>query len=114
MKISKEDILQIVKEEIEKLVEGKRTTLEIPLRDKPKVSKLMKSLRLKPGKDWTTRFMGMITLSGFMGYIFLVTLQPPEQNSEALINLVLGYLGGLASAIISFYFGASHTSDKGD
>ena len=36
------------------------------------------------------------------------TLQPPEQNSEALINLVLGYLGGLASAVISFYFGASH------
>jgi len=27
---------------------------------------------------------------------------------------VLGYLGGLASAIISFYFGASHTSDKGE
>jgi len=25
---------------------------------------------------------------------------------------VLGYLGGLASAIISFYFGASHTGDK--
>ena len=37
-----------------------------------------------------------------------------EQNSEALINLVLGYLGGLASAIISFYFGASHTNDKGE
>ena len=36
----------------------------------------------------------------------------PEQNSEALINLVLGYLGGLASAIISFYFGSSHTGDK--
>ena len=44
-----------------------------------------------------------------MGYIFFVTLQPPEQNSEARINLVLGYLGGLASAVISFYFGASHT-----
>ena len=51
-------------------------------------------------------------MGGFLGYIFLVTLQPPEQNSEALINLVLGYLGGLASAIISFYFGASH-KDKG-
>jgi hypothetical protein len=25
---------------------------------------------------------------------------------------VLGYLGGLASAIISFYFGASNTPDK--
>jgi len=29
-----------------------------------------------------------------------------------LINLVLGYLGGLASAVISFYFGASNTKDK--
>ena len=63
-------------------------------------------------KDWTARIMGIVVVGGFMGYIFLVTLQPPEQNSEALINLVLGYLGGLASAIISFYFGASHTPDK--
>ena len=61
-------------------------------------------------KDWTARIMGIATVGGFLGYIFLVTLQPPEQNSEALINLVLGYLGGLASAVISFYFGASHTS----
>ena len=53
-----------------------------------------------------------MTLSGFMGYIFLVTLQPPEQNSEALINLVLGYLGGLASAVISFYFGASQSKRR--
>ena len=65
-------------------------------------------------KDWTARIIGLVTIGGFLGYIFLVTLQPPEQNSEALINLVLGYLGGLASAIISFYFGASHTSDKGE
>jgi len=63
-------------------------------------------------KDWTARIMGIVVVGGFMGYIFLVTLQPPEQNSEALINLVLGYLGGLASAIISFYFGASHKPDK--
>ena len=63
-------------------------------------------------KDWTARIMGIVVVGGFMGYIFLVTLQPPEQNSEALINLVLGYLGGLASAVISFYFGASNTPDK--
>ena len=68
--------------------------------------------RVKFSKDWTTRTLGFITISGFMGYIFLVTLQPPEQNSEALINLVLGYLGGLASAVISFYFGASNASGK--
>ena len=68
--------------------------------------------RGKFNKDWTARIMGISVVGGFMGYIFLVTLQPPEQNSEALINLVLGYLGGLASAVISFYFGASNTSDK--
>ena len=62
-------------------------------------------------KEWTARIIGVATIAGFLGYIFLVTLQPPEQNSEALINLVLGYLGGLASAIISFYFGASHKGD---
>jgi uncharacterized protein (DUF885 family) len=65
-------------------------------------------------KDWTARIIGITVVGGFMGYIFLVTLQPPEQNSEALINLVLGYLGGLASAIISFYFGASNTSKNDD
>ena len=63
------------------------------------------------GKDWTPRIMGIAVVGGFMGYIFLVTLQPPEQNSEALINLVLGYLGGLASAVVSFYFGASNKKD---
>ena len=62
-------------------------------------------------KDWTARIIGIAMIGGFLGYIFLVTLQPPEQNSEALINLVLGYLGGLASAVISFYFGASNKSD---
>jgi len=68
--------------------------------------------RNKFSKDWTARIMGIAVVGGFMGYIFLVTLQPPEQNSEALINLVLGYLGGLASAVISFYFGASNTSNN--
>ncbi len=68
--------------------------------------------RGKFSKDWTARIIGIAVVGGFMGYIFLVTIQPPEQNSEALINLVLGYLGGLASAIISFYFGASNTPSK--
>ena len=73
-------------------------------------TKDIQDARGKFSRDWTTRIMGIATLGGFMGYIFLVTLQPPEQNSEALINLVLGYLGGLASAVISFYFGASNSN----
>ena len=63
------------------------------------------------GNDWTPRIMGVAVLGGFLGYIFLVTLQPPEQNSEALINLVLGYLGGLASAVVSYYIGATKKSE---
>ena len=75
-------------------------------------TKDIQDARGKFSRDWTTRIMGIATLGGFMGYIFLVTLQPSEQNSEALINLVLGYLGGLASAVISFYFGASNGGNK--
>ena len=70
--------------------------------------------RGKFSKDWTSRIMGLTVVAAFMGYIFLITVQPPEQNSEALINLVLGYLDGLASAIISFYFGASNTAKDKD
>lgn len=73
-------------------------------------TKDIQDARSKFSKDWTSRIMGLTVVGGFMGYIFLITVQPPEQNSEALINLVLGYLGGLASAIISFYFGASNSS----
>ena len=41
-------------------------------------------------KDWTARIIGIAMVGGFLGYIFLVTLHPPEQNSEALINLGVG------------------------
>jgi uncharacterized membrane protein YeaQ/YmgE (transglycosylase-associated protein family) len=43
----------------------------------------------------------------FCSYIAMITVMPPEQNSMELINLVLGYMGGLVSAVISYYFGAS-------
>ena len=62
-------------------------------------------------KDWTSKIIGILVICGFLGYIFTVTLMPPDANSDTIVSLVLGYLGGLASAIISFYFGASHTSN---
>ena len=70
--------------------------------------------RKKFSKDWTPKILGTVTLAGFFGYIFLVTMQPPDANSDTIVSLVLGYLGGLASAVISFYFGASNTPDKED
>lgn len=62
-------------------------------------------------KDWTAKLIGLIMVIFFCSYIAMVTLMPPEQNSMELINLVLGYLGGLVSAVISFYFGASQKQD---
>ena len=59
--------------------------------------------------DWTPKVFGLVALFGFVGYIFLVTLQPPSENSDTIVSLVLGYLGGLVSGISSFYFGASHS-----
>ncbi len=61
--------------------------------------------------DWTPRVFGLVSLFGFIGYIFLVTVQPPDANSDTIVSLVLGYLGGLVSGISSFYFGASHAKD---
>jgi hypothetical protein len=68
--------------------------------------------RTKFSKDWTPRLLGFATIAGFMGYIFLVTLQPPDASNDTIVSLILGYLGGLASAVISFYFGASNVPDK--
>jgi len=61
--------------------------------------------------DWTPRVFGLVSLFGFIGYIFLVTIQPPDANSDTIVSLVLGYLGGLVSGISSFYFGASHAKE---
>ena len=60
--------------------------------------------------DWTPKVLALLAFLFFGGYVSIVTLMP-EQN-EAIVNLVLGYLGGIGSAVVSFYFGASHKADK--
>mgnify|MGYP001494504911 FL=1 len=102
-----EQLIEIKK--AEKEFEAKMKELDVDLYDLE--AKEKQHARNTFSKDWTARIIGIAMVGGFLGYIFLVTLQPPEQNSEALINLVLGYLGGLASAVISFYFGASNKQD---
>ena len=74
-------------------------------------TKDIQDARKKFSRDWTPKILGFLTIGGFMGYIFLVTLLPPDQNNDTIVSLVLGYLGGLASAVISFYFGASNAPD---
>lgn len=61
--------------------------------------------------NWVTQAIGLIMVLFFCAYVCLITLLPPEQNSMELTNLVMGYLGGLISAVISFHFGSSQKQD---
>lgn len=61
--------------------------------------------------DWTPRIIAIMCVLFFGGYIALVTIQPPGENSDTIVSLVLGYLGGIVSSICSFYFGASHKAE---
>jgi hypothetical protein len=62
--------------------------------------------------DWTPKFIAVTCVLFFGGYIALVTLQDPATTDNGIVNLVLGYLGGIVSSIISFYYGASHKHDE--
>lgn len=58
--------------------------------------------------DWTPRFIAVVSVLFFGGYVAMITIQSPDENDMNIVNLILGWLGGMVSSIISFYFGASH------
>jgi hypothetical protein len=61
-------------------------------------------------EDWTARAIAIMSILLFGGYVLLVTIQPSDDNDLNVVNLVLGYLGGIVSSVVSFYFGASKSS----
>ena len=61
-------------------------------------------------EDWTARAIAIMSILLFGGYVLLVTIQPSDDNDINVVNLVLGYLGGIVSSVVSFYFGASKSS----
>ena len=63
-------------------------------------------------EDWTARTIAIMSILLFGGYVLLVTLQPADDNDLNVVNLVLGYLGGIVSSVVSFYFGASKSGSK--
>ena len=62
-------------------------------------------------EDWTARFLAIALCCLFAGYIILVTVLPPDQNSDAIINLILGSITGSFSTVIAFYFGSSQRQE---
>jgi len=104
---SAEDLAKIREAELEfeaKMAEMEVDVFALETADKQDARKYF-------AKDWTARFIGILMVLFFCGYIGMITIMPPEQNSMELINLVLGYLGGLVSAVVSYYFGSSQKQD---
>ena len=104
---SAEDLAKIREAELE--FEAKMAEMEVDVFALEAADK--QDARKHFSKDWTARAIAIGSLLAFIGYIFLVTIQPPDASSDAIINLILGYLGGTVSAIISFYFGASQKEE---
>tara|TARA_S200002703_G_C3790778_1_gene244046 strand:+ start:924 stop:1397 length:474 start_codon:yes stop_codon:yes gene_type:complete len=61
--------------------------------------------------DWTPRVLAVSSFLIFGGYVFSVTFFPLENTSETIVSLTMGYMGGIVSAVCSFYFGASNKKD---
>ena len=68
--------------------------------------------RSKFNNDWTPKVLGLFSMIGFMGYIFFITAYPIDDSSDDIVMLIVGSLTGIATAVISFYFGASNKKDK--
>ena len=62
-------------------------------------------------KDFTPTVLAVGTLLAFFSYIGAVTFLAPNADL-GLVNVAVGWLGGSASAVISFYFGASNTTEN--
>jgi len=63
--------------------------------------------------DWTPKFIAMITITSFFTYIGLVTFYPFERPLPMeFVNLAIGWIGGVATAIVSYYFGSSSGSKQ--
>jgi hypothetical protein len=103
----------------EQLAEIKKAELDFELRMKELEvdvfaleTKDIQHARESFADDWTARAIAIICILMFGGYIFMVTIQPPEANDDGIVNLILGALTGASSTILAFYFGASNKGQK--
>ena len=103
----------------EQLAEVKKAELDVEVRMKELEvdvfaleTKDIQNARESFSEDWTARAIALLSIVLFGGYVLLVTIQPADDNDLNVVNLVLGYLGGIVSSVVSFYFGASKSGSK--
>ena len=64
-------------------------------------------------ESWITKFIAVVTTLSFFIYIGLVTFYPfNRQLNMEFVNLAMGWIGGVATSVISFYFGSSSGSNE--
>ena len=97
------ELLQQAETEFKKTLDERKIDLEnfkVEVQDRQSAREIF-------GEDPTPKIFAIISLLGFLFYIFLVTFRA-EAVDDALANIILGYLGGLISGISAFFFGSSN------
>jgi len=107
-KATPEQIIELKNKEIE--FEAKMKEMDVDVYAIQ--TKDLQDARSRFSKDWTPKFLGIITIVGFLSYIFMVTVYPVDDANDDTIMLIIGQISGIATAVISFYFGSSNPVDK--
>lgn len=63
-------------------------------------------------KDNVPAVLAVLTMVAFFGYIGAVTFLDSVVAKSEMVTLAIGWLGGTASTVISYYFGSSAGRDK--
>ena len=105
---SPEQLMEIKKAELDFEVRMKELEVDVFALE----TKDIQNARDSFSEDWTARAIALLSILLFGGYVLRVTLQPADDNDLNVVNLVLGYLGGIVSSVVSFYFGASKSGGK--
>ena len=108
---SSDDLAKIKKIETEFLVSMKE--LDIDLAQIDAADRNAAREKEVVTKDWTPRFIAVLAIFSFFTYIGLVTFFPfsTKPNME-FVNLAMGWVGGVATSVVSYYFGSSSGSDQ--
>lgn len=65
----------------------------------------------------TQKILALLVTASFMGVIFVWFFHPPAVDgggATAVLNTLVGTLGGLETMIVSFYFGSSRNANTKD
>lgn len=75
-------------------------------------TKDIQDARDKFSNDWTPKFIAALTMLGFIGYIFYITIFPVSDASDDIVMLAVGSLTAASSVVLAYFFGSSQDKDK--